>query len=275
MNESTASLIRVLVVDDEPPARHRMRDLLTGLASELPLQIVGEAASAPIALDLIAAIEVDVLLLDVQMPAMNGLELARRLREMTRPPVIIFITAHEEHALAAFDVSATDYLLKPVRSIRLREALLRARSRLTGAQRGPFEPSATAPAESTGPAPVPAALRPVARQHFTVTERDRVILVPVLEVIYLQADTKYLRLRTRDHEYLLAESLVQIEQEFGNFFVRIHRGCIVARWAIKALERTRPEANENAGWSVVIDGTDERLAVSRRQWPTLRQMLAS
>jgi two-component system response regulator AlgR len=184
---------------------------------------------------------------------MSGIEFARHLQVLDRPPAVIFVTAHDQYAVEAFEVNALDYLTKPVRAARLLAALKKAvnGARLT---RGVLE--------SIDPAP---------RRHFSVAERGRVTLVPVSEVIYLRAELKYVTLRTRVREYLVEESLTQIEQEFGSAFVRIHRNCLVARLMIRGFERAT-ETEGEAGWSVILEGLDEKLPVSRRQWPQIKSL---
>jgi two-component system response regulator AlgR len=249
---------RILVVDDEAPARERLRMLLADIAAECPHELLGEAAdgaSAP-----------DIVLLDVHMPGMDGLELAAQLRTARPAVAVIFISAHEEFALRAFEVHALDYLLKPVRAARLAEAIQRAASlrRPVGAAQG----AASASSES--------------RRNFPVQERGRLLLVPVAEVLYLKAELKYLTLRTASAEYLIEESLQSVEEEFGDVFVRVHRNALVARAAIVGVERSPGLAGENGAgeserageaWQVILHGLDERLPVSRRQWGTLKELL--
>jgi len=245
--------IRVVIVDDEQPARSRLRELLADCQAELPHTLVGEAANGAEGLQVVAASETDVVLVDIHMPEMSGIEFARHLQVLERPPAVIFVTAHDQYAVEAFEVNALDYLTKPVRAARLLAALKKAANgaRLT---RGVLE--------SIDPAP---------RRHFSVAERGRVMLVPVSEVIYLRAELKYITLRTRAREHLVEESLTQIEQEFGSVFVRIHRNCLVARRWIRGFERGA-ETEGEVGWSVILEGLDERLSVSRRQWAQVKSL---
>ncbi len=245
---------RVLIVDDEAPARNRLREQLSQLARELPFVVAGEVATAAQALALMDEVSVDIVLLDVSMPGVDGLGLARRLLDRPVPPQVIFTTAHAEHALEAFDVNAADYLLKPVRASRLLSALERANGRL-GERR-------------------PEAAQPASLQHFTVTERGRIVRVSIADVVYLRAELKYITVRTRDAQYLLEASLVQLEQMLGERFVRVHRACLVARGALRGLKRADPDGVEGAGWSVLLDGVDEQLPVSRRQWSLVRELLS-
>jgi two-component system response regulator AlgR len=247
------SSIRVVIVDDEQPARSRMRELLEDCRADLPHSLVGEAANGVEGLQVVAAAQADVVLVDIHMPEMSGIEFARHLQVLERPPAVIFVTAHDQYAVEAFEVNALDYLTKPVRAARLLTALKKATSGVR-LSRGVLE--------SIDPAP---------RRHFSVAERGRVTLVPVADVIYLRAELKYVTLRTREREYLAEESLTQIEQEFGGIFVRIHRNCLVARRWIRGFERGA-ESEGEVGWSVVLEGLDEKLPVSRRQWPQVKAM---
>ncbi len=250
----TENVLRVLVVDDEAPSRTRLRDLLGDIAGEQPNRVVGFAANGVEALRLLEQAPADVVLADIRMPTMDGVELARHLAHLPEPPAVIFTTAYDQYAVQAFELAAVDYLLKPVRAQRLADALSRARRR---------QPPADA---------VLASLAPGARQHFSVSERGRILLVPVAEVLYLRAELKYVTARTREREFLLDESLVQLEQEFSSRFLRIHRNCLVARGSIAGVERAGEQEGE-AHWDVLLNGLSERLPVSRRQWPAVRQAL--
>jgi two-component system response regulator AlgR len=247
---------RLFIVDDEAPARSRLKTLLSDIAAECPHQLVGEAATAQQALDDIAAVAPDIVLLDVQMPAMSGVELAELLAREAAAPAVIFITAYDAYALKAFEVHALDYLLKPVRAARLAQAIMRA-------------------AEMRARAAVPAQPEP-ARKHFSVPERGRVLLVPVADVVYLKAEQKYVTLRTPEREYLIEESLTSIEEEFADSFVRVHRNALVARAAIVGVERA-PHADDGDAvqdsWQVILHGMDERLPISRRQWPVVKALV--
>ena len=245
--------IRVVIVDDEQPARSRLKELLEDCRGDVPHSVVGEAANGADGLQVVAAAEADVVLVDIHMPEMSGIEFARHLQVLDHPPAVIFVTAHDQHAVEAFEVNALDYLTKPVRAARLLTALKRAAN---GARlsRGVLEGIDSAP-----------------RRHFSVAERGRVTLVPVSDVLYLRAELKYVTLRTRDREHLVDESLTQIEQEFGSVFVRIHRNCLVARRWIRGFERGA-ETESEAGWWVILEGLDEKLPVSRRQWPQVKSL---
>jgi len=253
MNAPAPAPLRVFIVDDEAPARERMKALLGDLAAELPNTVVGEAANGVEGLARIVEARPDVALVDVQMPQMGGMEFARHLSAAAQPAAVIFVTAHDQYAIEAFDVNALDYLLKPVRATRLAAALRKA---------------ATA-----GPTPR-AALERVAerRRHLAANERGRVLLIPIETILYLKAELKYVTVRTAERELLVDESLSQLEQEFADLFVRVHRSCLVAKRAIKGFERAAEADGEGAGWSVLVDGCEERLPVSRRQWPVVKSL---
>ncbi len=240
--------LRILVVDDEAPARARLRDLLGDVRTEQPNRIVGFAANGEEGVRLVEAESPDVVLADIRMPGMDGVALAEQLQQMESPPVVIFTTAYEQYAVQAFDLAVADYLVKPVRAARLSEALDKARKLR---QRGLENASEAKP--------------------LSVTERGRILLVPIESVLYLRAEQKYVTARTAEREFLLDESLVHLEEAYPDRFVRIHRNCLVARAAIAGVER---EANEGEGrWLIVLKGLDEQLPISRRQWPMVKEGL--
>ncbi len=247
-------LLRVLIVDDEAPARTRLRDLLGDIAATCPSVVVGMAANGIEALRLLETEAVDVVLADIRMPAMDGVELARHLARLSSPVAVIFVTAYDQYAVEAFELAAVDYLLKPVRAERLATALGKLRARPALSDQGL------------------AALAPGERRHFSVSERGRILLLAIEDVIYLKAELKYVTARTFERDYLLDESLVQLEQEFPQRLLRLHRNCLVAREAVQGVERVG-EPDGEGYWQVLLKGMDERLPVSRRQWPAVRQAL--
>lgn len=246
--------LRLLLVDDEAPARARLRDLLGDIAADVPSIVVAEAADGYAALEKAQAADVDVALIDIRMPGMDGVELARHLARLPSAPAVIFVTAFDQYAVQAFDLAALDYLVKPVRAARLAEALKKARRRADDAQR--LEKSALA-----------------TRRNLSCLERGRILLVPVAEILFLKAEQKYVTARTVLREYLLEESLVHLEEEFSERFLRIHRNCLVAREAVSGVERALDEGDGEAHWQVIVDGLAERLPVSRRQWPHVKTLL--
>ncbi|HYG13577.1 MAG TPA: LytTR family DNA-binding domain-containing protein [Methylophilaceae bacterium] len=242
--------LKIIVADDETPARNRLRELLAEIDG---VCVVGEARNGKEALMLALDTGADLVLLDIRMPQMDGIEAAGHLQKVAPPPAIIFTTAFDSYAMQAFDVNAVDYLLKPIRLERLQSAIAKARALLPGQL---------------------AALQSMQRQrtHFSVTERGRVLLVPVADVIYLRAELKYLTLRTRERSYLVEDSLTAIEQEFGDHFLRLHRNCLVAQHCILGYEK-RHDGDSEHGWTVLLRDVPDTLAVSRRQHHVLRKLL--
>ena len=245
------SPLKVFIVDDEAPARERLKELLGDIAHEVPASVVGEARHGVEAIELVPASDAQVVLLDIKMPGMGGLEVARHLGALEQPPRIVFVTAHERHAVEAFELNALDYLLKPVRAERLAAALRKAAV--------PAQEQLAKAAEAP-------------REYLSVPERNRILLVPVRDILFLRAEQKYVTLRTAGREHLVEEPLVALEREFAARFVRIHRNCLVARAAIRGFERVPGEEDE-AHWLVVLEGVEERLPVSRRQWPLVRDLV--
>jgi two-component system response regulator AlgR len=244
--------LRILIVDDEAPARSRIRDLLEDCAATLALNVAGEAENGRELLDLIQRAPADVVLLDIRMPEMDGIEAAQHLQKLADPPAVIFTTAYDAYALKAFELHAVDYLVKPIRLRRLHDALSRVRA---------MTPLSLDVLRELAPEP---------RRHLSVQERGRVILVPVERILYMRAELKYVTIRTAEREYLLEESLTRLEQEFQRRFVRVHRSCLVARDHIERFERAADEGGEG-GWAVVLRGLDERLPVSRRQQHVIKE----
>lgn len=251
--------LRILIVDDEVPARVRLRDLLSDLAPELPNEVVAEAGDGVAALEACTESKPDVVLTDIRMPRMDGLELAQHLGRLPQVPGLIFVTAFDQYAVKAFELAAIDYLLKPIRAVRLAAALTKARhSTLRNEQLQ--------------------ILAPQGRSMLRSTERGRSLLVPVADIMFLRAEQKYVTAHTREREYLLEESLNQLEQEFGELFVRAHRNCLVARKAIAGYERGLhgigdSEEGSEAQWLLLLHEAPEKIPVSRRQWPTIKALL--
>jgi len=259
MSTDVAAALKVLIVDDEELARMRLRGLVTD-NPEPRAQVIGEAANAAQALVYLAERGCDLVLLDIQMPGRDGMQLAAQLRAMPQPPAVVFVTAHAEHALRAFELDAVDYLTKPVKRERLQAALQRVAQRL-----------------SRPPAPPPA--EPAEAPVIIVSDRGRIVRVPVAEVLYLKAELKYVTLRTAAHTHVLDDSLSDLEDRLGERFLRVHRNALVARHAVRALERriVAGEGDEEGGevWAVRIAPVDEWLAVSRRQVAAVREALVA
>lgn len=251
--------LTLLIVDDEPLARLRLRTLLAQV-TQPEVQVLGEAGDADSALRQLRETPADALLLDIRMPGRSGLTLAAALRALPQPPAVVFVTAHAEHALQAFDLEAVDYLTKPVRLERLQAALQRVAQRLR---------PVSAPSPLAADAPV-----------LVVHDRGRVLRLPLQEVLYLRAELKYVTLRTAGHSYVLDDALADLEQRLealGAGFIRVHRNALVARRAVRALEyRTADDGagRGEEGWAVRVAPADEWLAVSRRQLPAVREALA-
>jgi two-component system response regulator AlgR len=241
--------MKVLIVDDEPLARRRLATLLAGVDG---VEVIGEAADGAQALAAVDHHDPDLVLLDIRMPGIDGLEVARRLALRNDPPMVVFCTAYDEHALAAFDAEAVDYLLKPVRRERLLAALERVR-RYNG------EATAEAPGSAD---------KARQRSHICARVRGEMKLVPISAIVYFLADAKYVEVHHDDGEVLIEDSLVSLEQEFGDRFVRVHRNCLVSRERIEGLAR-----NTDGETIVRLRGCPVTLEVSRRNLPQLRRML--
>ena len=269
------SLPKILIVDDEAPARQRLQDVLSDIQAECPCHIVGMASNAQEALDLLSTHQPDILLLDVQMPEMTGIEFVQHLERLrfNPMPAIIFVTAYDEFALKAFEVHALDYLLKPVRAARLAEAIKRVLSLRQIRGDSATDLASTNLAESPKEAKR-------ARECFTIIDRNRVLLVPVNDVLFLKAEQKYLTVFTKTRSYLLEESLSAIEQEMGDRLVRVHRNALVARNAIQGVERAvhtidadGEHEKTSESWQIIVRDTSERLPISRRQWPSIKALI--
>lgn len=266
--------LNILIVDDEPLARERLATLLSDIAEQCPNECVAQVGQAQAALDYLAQHSVDLILLDVQMPGMTGIELARHLKHMHEAkhmatmPAIIFVTAYDDYALQAFEVHALDYLLKPVRASRLQDAIERIAKNRSSQHAQQLNNSLDA--------------LPNVRQAFSVIERNRMLLVPLHEVIFLKAELKYITIQTKQHAYLTEESLVSIEQELAHHFVRVHRNTLVARKAILGVERaqgqdehddTTAEHKLSESWQVILQDWSHGIVISRRQWPIIKALL--
>lgn len=241
--------MRVLIVDDEPPARARLRELLNRLSDYV---CCGEASSGAEALRLTQGLNPDIVLLDIEMPGLSGLETARQLAELEQPPALVFITAYSEHALEAFETDAIAYLLKPARLERLEQALIRA-GRLNRAQLSRLAADQLADGD---------------RAHIRARIGQRLEWIPLAEVFYFQADQKYVTVRHRHGEALIEEALKTLEQELGARVVRIHRNALAMAVHIAGLERAA-----DGGAKLIFHSIPDRLEVSRRHLPAIRQFL--
>jgi DNA-binding LytR/AlgR family response regulator len=233
--------ILALLVDDEAPARSELRFLLE---QHSEMEVVGEAASAAEAVVLAKAVRYDVVFLDVQMSGLTGLEAARLVREQRRPPAVVFVTAHPEHAVDAFAVEAFDYLLKPVDPDRLARVVARLAER-----------------RQPGAEPV---------QKIPVVAGGRTELIDFDAIHYVQADGDYSRVHTYDRSYLCTSSLGELEERLpGNRFARIHRSHIVNLAKVAAVRRAGPDRIRLA----LADAEQTELDVARRQSRQLRERL--
>jgi two-component system, LytTR family, response regulator AlgR len=242
--------LKVLIVDDEALARSRLRTLL-GDCTEPRAEVAGEAGNAVQAMEQIQRTPCDLVLLDIHMPGVDGMALAANLRNLMSPPKVIFVTAHAEHAVQAFELEAADYLTKPVRLERLQQALQKVeRLRVAGDT-----------ADASGMA-----------ESLLIQERGRSERVALTDVIYLKAELKYITVRTAEKEHIFDGALSDLEQKYAHLFVRVHRNALVARRCVRAVEKHHDPV-EGEGWTVRLDGCDERLAVSRRQLAAVRESL--
>lgn len=238
--------MKVLVVDDEAPARARLARLLESVDD---CELVGEAADGSSAIELTERESPDVLLLDIRMPGMDGLEVARHVAGADPPPAVIFTTAYGDHALEAFETHAADYLVKPIRAERLAAALAGARRRNRA--------QLAALAEAGGP-----------RTRLCARLGGELQLVAVEDVIYFQAEHKYVTVRHRGGELLIEESLKALESEFGERFLRIHRNALVAPARVAGLRR-----ESDGGHRIRFHDIEDTLEVSRRHLPGVRRRL--
>jgi two-component system response regulator AlgR len=243
--------LQVLLVDDEALARSRLRTLLGDCAAPAAA-VAGEAANSAKAMELLQRLRVDVVLLDIHMPGADGLALAQAMRSLAQPPAVVFVTAHAEHAVAAFELEAVDYLTKPVRLERLQAALQKV--------------------ERLGQARV--AHQTAAPENLLIQDRGRAERVPLAEVLYFKAELKYVTVRTAAKSYILDASLSELEERHATQFLRVHRNALVARHAVRALEK-HYDPEEGDGWAVRLNGIDEVLAVSRRQLSAVREALTA
>lgn len=247
--------MKILIVDDELLARQRLRTLLgdsVGAAgADLHEAVDAREAIERIQRAIAQGEPFDVVLLDVQMPGQSGMQMARLLSGTNRAPAVIFVSAHPEHALSAFEVEAVDYLTKPVRLERLEQALAKAQRVMQAVADG----------------------MPQEDPVLVIHERNHLVRVPLSEVLYFKAELKYITVRTATRTYVLDGALNDIEQRFGAQFLRIHRNALVARDAIRALNKVTAGADGDA-WAVQLCGIDETLLVSRRQLPSVREAMA-
>jgi two-component system response regulator AlgR len=242
--------LNVLVVDDEALARARLRTLLGDCTAPTAV-VAAEAADAVQAMAALQRGSFDVVLLDIRMPGLDGMALAQRMAALPRPPAVVFVTAHAEHAVQAFELEALDYLTKPVRLERLQQTLQKV-ERLVQSGRG-LMPDLTS-------------------EMLVIQDRGRTERVPLAEVLYFKAELKYITVRTARRSYILDGSLNELETRHAARFMRIHRNALIARQAVRALEK-HFDPEEGDGWAVRLSGIDELLSVSRRQVSAVREAM--
>jgi len=247
-------------VDDEAPARNRLRMLLNEIH---PHFILFEARNGMEALSMAQTHAINIVLLDIRMPGMDGLEAAQHLNQLDKPPTIIFTTAYDAYALQAFDCNAIDYLLKPIRAERLKIALEKAQPLL--------------PQQLTALNPLIAG-----HQHISINERGRILLIPIEDIVYFRAELKYITVRTLTREYLLEASLTHLEAMFSTCFIRCHRNCIVAKYYIAGFEKRiiknnldEEEKNNEKQWVVLLKNLDEVIPISRRHQYIIQELTVS
>jgi two-component system response regulator AlgR len=240
--------VKILIVDDEKPARDRLSRMVGDLGQH---ELVGEAVNGVEALGMSQSREPDIVLMDIRMPGMDGIEAARHISRLDEPPAVIFTTAFSDHALEAFETHAVDYLLKPVKQERLKAAI-DAAIRPTRAQ-----------AARSGDAL--SGLEP--RQHICARVRGSLVLVPIGNIFYFHAEQKYVTVRHREGEVLIEDALKALEIEFGDRFFRIHRNALVSLEALGGMQ------SDNDGHLVTFRDIDDKLEVSRRHLPGVRKII--
>ncbi|KRB27471.1 LytTR family DNA-binding domain-containing protein [Acidovorax sp. Root70] len=248
--------MNILIVDDEALARSRLRTLLSD-CSDIQRCTVAEASNAAETMALLSPTggrAFDLVLLDIHMPGQDGLALAHALQALPQPPAVVFVTAHADHAVSAFELDAVDYLTKPVRRERLQQALAKVQ-------------------RTSRPAALSVAPGLPEGETLLIQDRGRTERLPLAEVLYFKAEQKYVTVRTTTRSYIMDGSLSELETKFAPRFLRIHRNALVARRAVRALEK-HYDPEEGEGWAVRLQGSTELLAVSRRQVAAVREELA-
>lgn len=243
--------LKILLVDDEALARSRLRTLLGDCTAPASV-VTAEAGDAVQTMSALQRQSFDAVLLDIHMPGVDGLALAKLMAGLPQPPAVVFVTAHAGHAVQAFELDAVDYLTKPVRLERLRQALQKV-ERVMQAR-------IAQEAEK-------------AEEAVLIQDHGRTERLPLAEVLYFKAELKYITVRTLKRSYILDGSLNELEARYGSRFMRIHRNALIARHAMRALEK-HFDPEEGEGWAVRLNGLDELLAVSRRQLGAVRDAIA-
>ncbi|MDA7415165.1 LytTR family DNA-binding domain-containing protein [Xenophilus arseniciresistens] len=243
--------LRTLIVDDEALARARLRTLLGDCRAPAAV-VIAEAGDGAAALKQLDGVPpLDLVLLDIHMPGLDGVELARVLHQREHGPAVIFVTAHAAHAVTAFELDAVDYLTKPVRGERLQQALQKAERSLKERR------------AALGAAPVV--------ESLLIHDRGRAERIPLPEVLYLRSEHKYITVRTATRTLIMDGALSDLEARHADRFVRVHRNTLVARAAIRALDRHDDGQDGEAGWALRLAGLGEPIPVSRRMLPAVRE----
>lgn len=242
--------MKILIVDDEKPARARLVRMVGELEDH---QLAGEAVNGVEALGMSQSLEPDIVLMDIRMPGMDGIEAARHIARLDQPPAVIFTTAYSDHALEAFETHAVDYLLKPVKLDRLQAAISAA-----------IRPTRAQATRNDG---LLSELEP--RQHICARVRGSLVLVPVEDIYYFHAEQKYVTVRHRGGEVLIEDALKALEAEFCERFVRVHRNALVN---LATLGGMRSDAD---GHQIAFRDIDDRLEISRRHLPSVRKIIKS
>ncbi len=241
------TMLKTLIVDDEVLARNRLRSLVEELEVG---EVIAEAGNGQQAIEAIQIEHPDIVLMDIRMPGMDGIEAAKYIAEMEHPPAVIFTTAYDDYALDAFDAHAVDYLLKPIRKERLEDAINRAKKMTSSILQSLQEEL------------------PKTRTHLSVFVQGNIQLIPIEKILYLKADQKYVSVFTADEEILIEESLKSLEEEFDQQFIRIHRNTLIAKNAIEKLEKTSSQ-----GVVIKLKNRAESLPVSRRLLSQVRKAI--
>ncbi len=243
--------MNLLITDDEPLARQRLEKMLE---ESHPKSAIYQASSGKEAVELCNQHAMDVVFLDIRMPVMDGLEAAQHLMHLEKPPAVIFVTAYDDYALDAFSVNAVDYLLKPIKREKLAQAIAKA-GKLNPVQLNKVVDQAPEPSQ---------------RQHISARVRGEVQLVPLIDIFYFQADQKYINVKHRNGEILIEEPLKQLEKEFPEQFVRIHRSVLVNKRYIAGLNK-----NDKGHLFVTMKECSDQLEVSRRHASEVRKLIKS
>jgi len=248
-------MMKVMIVDDEPLARQRMAQQLSRLPE--PVDVVAQCAHAGEAWQWLEehAGGVDVCFMDIHMPGPNGLQLARKIASLPTPPQLVFVTAHPEHACEAFELAALDYLTKPVRLERLAQTMQRCRQQMARA--------------TAHPTPLTASLT----GYLVVQDRQRMLRIPYADILFFKAEQKYVTAVTAESQYLIDDSLNDLQVRLSEAFIRVHRNALVAKQAMQSLER-RDDPQGHESWVVCVKPVNVWLEVSRRQLGAVREALA-